>query len=119
MGGLRDSDWNGKTDPVALAEIYGKAESRIISPTITNTQTPVWNYQEQLKGFQLEDVLEVSIWDDDPGSLQPEDGDFLGKVSIPADKFYPKGMEATEFPLEKNGEPSSASIKMEIVTQDY
>merc|ERR1712048_948604 len=32
--GLRDSDWNGKTDPVALAEIYGKQESRIIPPTI-------------------------------------------------------------------------------------
>merc|ERR1712048_706179 len=32
--GLRDLDWNGKTDPVALAEIYGKQESRIIPPTI-------------------------------------------------------------------------------------
>merc|ERR1712048_1388460 len=94
--GLRDSDWNGKTDPVALAEIYDKPESRIISPTITNTQNPVWNYQEILKGFQLDDVLEISIWDDDPGSIQPEDGDFLGKVSIPADEFYPKGMEVRE-----------------------
>merc|ERR1712187_515914 len=88
--------------------------------TIPNTQTPVWNYQEILKGFQLGDVLEVSIWDDDPGSIQPEDGDFLGKVSIPADTFYPKGMEVTELPLEKkDGKPGLGSIKIEIVTQDY
>merc|ERR1712176_1400926 len=41
-------------------------------------------------------------------------------MGIPADEFYPKGMEVREFPLEKkDGKPGLGSIKIEIVTQDY
>merc|ERR1712187_891312 len=58
--GLRDADWNGKTDPVALAEIPDKPESRIISPAIINTQTPKWYHQQLLKGCAIGDELVVS-----------------------------------------------------------
>merc|ERR1712048_1118510 len=126
--GLRDADWNGKTDPVALAEIPDKPESRIISPAIINTQTPKWYHQQLLKGCAIGDEVVVSIWDDDPGSTQPEDGDFLGQVTIKWDDFYPKGMDMTELQLVEQGKDGkggnpvhggAGKIKIEIVTQDY
>merc|ERR1712217_283017 len=114
--GLREEDRHGWTDTMVLAEIFEKPESRIYSPTITNTTTPAWYYQELLRSFALGDHLQVSIWGDDPGSSQPEDGDFLGKITIPSVEFYPQGMPVTEFPLlTKEGKEGLGSIKIEIV----
>merc|ERR1712151_408492 len=97
--GLRADDWNGKTDPVVLAEIDGKPESRIITPTVLNTTTPKWYFQQLLQGYELGDKIKITVWDDDPGSSQPEDGDYLGRCEISSEEFYPKGMAQTDFLL--------------------
>merc|ERR1712048_929676 len=91
-------------------------ESRIITPVVENSLDPVWNHQEELIGFDPEDDVEVTVWDDDPGNMKPEDGDFLGKTILTAEAFYPKGMPATDIPLGESGN-AVTSIRIQIIVQ--
>merc|ERR1711953_10370 len=111
---LRNADFLGKSDPVCLVQVAGMEESRIITAVIQNCLDPVWNHQEELHGFDPDDDLDISLWDDDPGNSKPEDGDFLGRAVISGDAFYPKGMPKTDILLSDAGNKNS-SITIQIV----
>merc|ERR1712060_327843 len=111
---LRNADFLGKSDPVCLVQVAGMEESRIITAVIQNCLDPVWNHQEELHGFDPDDDLDISLWDDDPGNSKPEDGDFLGRAIISGDAFYPKGMPKTDILLSDVGNKNS-SITIQIV----
>jgi len=118
---LRDADWAGKSDPVAVAMIPGKPESRMQTEVINESLDPVWNYKAKLIGFREGDNIKIAVYDDDTTLMASvaEDGDFLGQCFLSAEAFFPDGMRRCEVPLEdlQNTE-MQAYITVEIEVEE-
>lgn len=72
--GLRDADWipmAGKSDPYCILGLRGKDHTRSETKAISNTCDPEWNQTLEIGDYVPGDVLEISVWDKDPG--KPDD----------------------------------------------
>jgi hypothetical protein len=79
--GLRDADWIpgfGKSDPYCVVGIRGKEHTKFETKALNNTSDPEWNQTAEIGDYTHGDVLEMSIWDKDPG--KPDD--LLGEAAL-------------------------------------
>mmetsp|Transcript_26869 Transcript_26869/g.70940 ORF Transcript_26869/g.70940 Transcript_26869/m.70940 type:complete len:562 (-) Transcript_26869:70-1755(-) len=97
-GNLRAADWNGKSDPFATAEIVGKPESRISTKVQSKCLSPVWDEEDELRGFDWEgpDSILIQVWDHDDVSSP----DRLGKLVLKPGDFYPGGWDVRTASME-------------------
>ncbi|KAJ8248801.1 hypothetical protein GJAV_G00227900 [Gymnothorax javanicus] len=73
---LTAADLNGKSDPFCVLEL---GNDRLQTHTVYKTLNPEWNQVFTFPVKDINDALEVTVYDDD-GDKAP---DFLGKVAIP------------------------------------
>lgn len=82
--GLRDADWDSKSDPFCVVQVPGKPSSSFQTHVIQDDRDPVWNYTHELTEFSVrdEDSLDFAVYDWDPE--QPE---LLGQTSLALPRF--------------------------------
>jgi len=78
----------GKSDPYVIVEVPGQAGMKVQTEVISNDLNPVWNFLGEIASFYDGDVLRFTVWDKD---VFPKSDDFLGKVELTAQDFYPHG----------------------------
>lgn len=79
--GLRDADWvpgMGSSDPYCVCGLRGKEHTKFETKALSNTTDPEWNQTAEIGDYTHGDVLELSIWDKDPG--KPDD--LLGQAKL-------------------------------------
>lgn len=114
--GLRAADWaltGGKSDPYCVCEIVGKPYSKVETPVIWKDLNPVWNFESEINDFALGDSLVFNVWDKDLGKAP----DFLGKLTLTHDQFYPDGFSG-ELPLAEAGKGTHAFLCVEVALID-
>mmetsp|Transcript_86728 Transcript_86728/g.240559 ORF Transcript_86728/g.240559 Transcript_86728/m.240559 type:complete len:1129 (+) Transcript_86728:53-3439(+) len=107
--GLRAADWGGTSDPFCVVEVPGKKLSKFQTPVVKKTLTPVWNHSGEIAEFVPGDKLSFSVFDYD----RWKSPDFLGKLVLTSDQFYPHGFEG-ELPLSEAGKGIAAYLKVRI-----
>merc|ERR1712129_357959 len=78
---------------------------------ISNDLNPVWNFTGELGGFMDGDVLRFTVMDKD---TFPKPDDFLGRVSLTAQDFYPQGFHA-EVPLSESKTNATLTVMISVV----
>jgi hypothetical protein len=106
--GLRKADTNSGSDPYAVFEVSGKSGMRCRTPTVKDTQDPVWNYQYVFKNYTSGDDFTISIWDDDVVK-----DDLLGQAVLRSSDFYPQGYSGTLL-LTNTGMPNAATVTVRV-----
>jgi len=109
--GLKNMDWGptGKSDPYCMCQLKGKPEGgKIQTEVCKNTLEPVWNMEAKFEQFVPGDTLVFEVYDQDFGKQD----DFLGKVELHSDQFYPQGFSGN-LPLEDSGN-SARVLRLEI-----
>jgi hypothetical protein len=71
----------------------------------------VWNYTGEIDGFMDGDVLQFTVMDKD---TFPNPDDFLGRVSLTAQDFYPQGF-AAEVPLSESKTNATLTVMISVV----
>jgi len=72
---------------------------------------PVWNYTGEIDGFMDGDVLQFTVMDKD---TFPKPDDFLGRVSLTAEDFYPQGFHA-EVPLSESKTNATLTVMISVI----
>jgi len=101
----------GKSDPYVIVEVPGQENMRFQTNVLDNTLNPVWNYTGEIDGFMDGDVLQFSVWDKD---IFPKPDDFLGKVLLTAEDFYPQGF-AAEVPLSESKTNATLTVMISVI----
>jgi len=101
----------GKSDPYVIVEVPGQENMKFQTNVLDNTLNPVWNYTGEIDGFMDGDVLQFSVWDKD---IFPKPDDFLGKVSLMAEDFYPQGFHA-EVPLSESKTNATLTVMISVI----
>jgi len=97
--GLKAADFGGKSDPYARVEIEGKPESRFQTKVMMKCLEPVWNEEDELRGFAEDDSILIQVYDYDANTGD----DRIGKLLLRPPDFYPDGFMMQERSLEGGG----------------
>merc|ERR1719343_153852 len=84
---LRAADWGGKSDPYTVVEVPGKPTSKFTTRILFKDVNPVWDEEDEVRGYEAGDDLDFEVFDYDALSAD----DSLGKVSMQSSDFYPNG----------------------------
>jgi len=95
--GLRKADWYGTSDSFCRCTVKGNDKYWVQTPIVTSLN-PRWNFRGELPNYHEGAALEFVCWDDDGGFKK----DFLGRVELPAENFFPGGFEG-ELQLKDTG----------------
>lgn len=107
--GLRNPDSIGDPNPYCIMEIPGKPEATRQTEVADHSKDPVWDEQFRVKGYDTGDILEFTLFDEDPW---PRKDDVLGRLHLRSDQFLPNGFNG-EMPLdETNGEASFLTVSV-------
>jgi len=101
----------GKSDPYVIVEVPGQENMKFQTNVMNNTLNPMWNYTVEIDGFMAEDELQFTVMDKD---TFPKPDDFLGKVSLTADDFYPDGFHA-EIPLSESKTNATLTVMITVI----
>mmetsp|Transcript_70360 Transcript_70360/g.111238 ORF Transcript_70360/g.111238 Transcript_70360/m.111238 type:complete len:550 (-) Transcript_70360:73-1722(-) len=85
---LRCADTFGRSDPYVIVKIRGKERSKWLTRVIRKTIDPVWDEWGEMCDYSEGDEITFQVYDHDEGK---EDGDLLGRCSIPNEMFHPNG----------------------------
>merc|ERR1712232_1118195 len=110
--GLRNADCGlaGKSDPYCVCEIPGRTDSKKQTSMVNDQLNPEWNHEfGEISCYFLGDSLTFTVKASDP--IKPDD--FLGKVTLNSDIFFPHGFEG-EISLTETGERVEAFLKVKV-----
>lgn len=108
--GLRKADVTGKSDPYCEAEVLGKAKMQFKTKVIKETLDPEWNHSDRFKGFDQDDKMQFTVYDEDMGGAKK---DLLGKAILTYKEVFPDGFEG-EIKLEEAGDAPEAKLKIKV-----
>ena len=98
----------GKSDPYVIVEVPGQKSMKFQTEVISNELNPVWNFTGEIDGFMDGDVLRFTVMDKD---TFPKPDDFLGKVELTAQDFYPHGFHG-ELTLADSKTQATLTVKV-------
>jgi len=106
-----DISMAGKSDPYVIVEVPGQENMKFETSVANNTLNPIWNFTGEIDGFMDGDVLQFTVMDKD---VWPKPDDFLGRVSLTAEDFYPQGFHA-EVPLSESKTNATLTVMISII----
>lgn len=111
--GLRNADWDGKSDPYCMCVIPGKeppqGRSRLKTMAITDDLNPVWNFRDVMPGYKVGDDLQFKVFDEDLAA-----DELLGMVQLPHDQFYPDGFTGDLSLMDQKGAEAEGTLSLAI-----
>jgi len=105
--GLRNADFDGKSEPYCIVEIAGKTESKVQTKVAEDPKEPQWNHAAEVVGFSAGDSLVFKVKDCDPLK-----DDLLGKVVVTEEQV--KSGFVGELQLSDCGEGIEAFLKVKV-----
>eukprot|EP00404_Azadinium_spinosum_P049829 CAMPEP_0180758920 /NCGR_PEP_ID=MMETSP1038_2-20121128/35532_1 /TAXON_ID=632150 /ORGANISM="Azadinium spinosum, Strain 3D9" /LENGTH=376 /DNA_ID=CAMNT_0022793023 /DNA_START=32 /DNA_END=1158 /DNA_ORIENTATION=+ len=115
--GLRRADWaiiGGKSDPYCICMVPGRPDSRFQTKVKNQTLDPVWNHEQELARYTAGEPLEFVVMDKD---IWPKSDDFLGRVWLASEQFYPFGFDG-ELPITEAGVGIHATLRLQVLVAD-
>jgi len=101
----------GKSDPYVIVEVPGQEGMKMQTEVVSNNLNPVWNFTGELAGFMDGDILRFTVMDKD---TFPKPDDFLGKVELTAQDFYPHGFHG-ELVLADSKTQATLSVMIVVI----
>jgi len=107
--GLRDADFNGKSDPYCACEVAGKSGSGFETKVIDGQLNPEWNHLGQVLDCCVGEALSFTVKNKDPS--KPDD--VLGKATLTTKQFLEDGFDG-ELELAHAGKGVQAYLKVKV-----
>lgn len=107
--GLRNADFVGKSDPYCECEVLGKSTSKLATAIIDDNLNPQWNYEAEITGYNVGDVLTFTVKDKD----YIKSDDVLGRATLRTPQFLEAGFEG-ELPLSEAGKGVEAYLNVKV-----